>query len=141
MLLLTGHRDDDGVTAGLRACAAGFLLKDGTSARLLGAVHAVAAGQTVLDPAVTAALVRRHVLGTTSPAEAPGLSDRERQVLPLLGSGRSNREIAAELFLAGSTVETHVSRLFATLGVRDRARAVVVAHRLRLVDPGGAPRP
>jgi DNA-binding NarL/FixJ family response regulator len=139
VVILTSYHDDSQVVAGLRAGAAGFLLKDSTPARLLDAIRAAAAGQTALDPAVARALVEQHVLAR--PEEAPqSLSEREREILAHVGRGASNAEIARALFLAESTVKSYVSRLFTTLGVRDRAQAIVLAHRHGLVDPGAPER-
>lgn len=131
VLILTMFDLDDYVADALRAGAAGFLLKTAEPAGLLRAIHDCAAGETTLAPTVVARLIDSFV-ATPAPAPVPGLAeltDREREVLRALAAGRSNAEIASELFLAETTVKTHVAHVFAKLGVRDRVQAVVLAHR------------
>jgi DNA-binding NarL/FixJ family response regulator len=124
----------------LRLGASGFLLKDAPSDRLLDAIRVAAAGDALLAPAITRRLVERFVAGA-SPTDAapPGrladLTARELEVLRLIARGRSNAEIAGDLVLGENTVKTHVSRVFAKLGLRDRAQAVVVAYETGLVVP------
>ncbi|QBR94009.1 response regulator [Nocardioides euryhalodurans] len=128
-LVLTMFDLDEYVLEGLRAGAAGFLLKTTEPAALIAAVRSCAAGDTTLGPSVVARLVDSYV----RPAErAPGLdrlTERELDVLRSMARGQSNAEIAGELHLAETTVKTHVARVLAKLGVRDRVQAVVVAHR------------
>lgn len=136
VLVLTTFGDDEVVVDALRAGAEGFLLKDTRPEDLLAAVHAVAAGEARLDPAVTAAVVgslRRQPRRSVDVARLDRLTDREREVLVLLARGLSNAEIAAELVVAPGTVKTHVASVLAKLGVRDRVQAVVVAYETGLV--------
>ncbi len=142
ILVLTTFDEDGHVFAALRAGAAGFLAKDADTADLLAAVRVVAAGQALLSPAATRALIEAYVArpeAATPPA--PGavlgqLTDREREVLALVGTGRSNEEIAADLVLSPATARTHVSRIMTKLGARDRAQLVVAAYEAGLVRPG-----
>jgi DNA-binding NarL/FixJ family response regulator len=135
VLVLTTFGQDEVVFEALQAGAQGFLLKDTRPEDLLAAVHAVAAGESRLDPAVTAAVVahvRRH--GTRSSAHpVERLTAREREVLVLLARGLSNAEVAAELVLSTGTVKTHVASLLAKLGARDRVQAVIAAFESGLV--------
>ena len=134
VLILTTFDLDDYVLEGLRAGASGFLLKTTAPARLIAGVKACAAGETTLGPSIVSRLVETYV--TQPRADRPPgldeLTDRERDVLRVLARGSSNAEIAAELFLAETTVKTHVARILAKLGVRDRVQAVVMAHRAGL---------
>ncbi len=128
-LVLTMFDLDDYVLEALRAGAAGFLLKTTEPAALIAAVRSCAAGDTTLGPSVVARLVDSYV-GVAQPA--PGLerlTARELEVLRSMAQGQSNAEIAGELFLAETTVKTHVARILTKLGVRDRVQAVVIAHR------------
>ncbi|PJN23860.1 response regulator transcription factor [Kitasatospora sp. CB02891] len=144
VLVLTTFHHDAYVWGALRAGAAGFLLKRASPERLIDAVHAVAAGEAVLDPAVTRDLLG-HLLAAPAPAPEPvgadgsgqlaALTAREREVLRLAADGRPNDEIAALLHLAESTVKTHVKRILAKLGVHDRSQAVVAAYRHGLMGP------
>ena len=130
VMILTMFDLDDYVLEALRAGASGFLLKTTDPRALIDAVKACAAGETRLGPSVIARLVDTYV---SRPAEpAPGLddlTDRELDVLRSMAKGLSNAEIARELYLAETTVKTHVARILTKLGVRDRVQAVVVAHR------------
>ena len=140
VVVLTTYADDDSIVAALSAGAAGYLTKDAARDDIRRAVEAAAAGQTVLDPSVQAALLKAAQQGVArplAPATPPdGLTDREVEVLMLIASGLSNHEIAERLFVAETTVKTHVNRIFAKTGSRDRAQAAVYAHRHGL---GGYP--
>ncbi|WP_026425999.1 response regulator [Actinokineospora inagensis] len=139
VLVLTTFRHDEYVWGALRAGAAGFLLKRAAPERLIDAVRVVAAGESLLDPAVTRDLVEHFVRRAPVPvtdARVARLTDRETQVLRLLAEGRSNAEIAVDLDIAESTAKTHVKRVLAKIEVRDRAQAVVLAYRTGLVRPG-----
>jgi DNA-binding NarL/FixJ family response regulator len=138
IIALTTFDDDEDVFAALRAGAVGYLLKDVSSARLIEAVLAAARGESVLQPSVAAKVVARFA-ELPEPAEprsrplvAP-LSEREREVLRLLADGRSNREIAASLFLAEGTVKNHVTNVLGKLGARDRTQAALRARDLGLL--------
>jgi DNA-binding NarL/FixJ family response regulator len=139
VIALTTFDDDEDVFAALRAGAVGYLLKDVSSARLVEAVHAAARGESVLQPSVAAKVVARFAqLPDTAPETRPQplvvpLSERELGVLRLLADGRSNREIAAELFLAEGTVKNHVTNVLAKLGARDRTQAALRARELGLL--------
>jgi DNA-binding NarL/FixJ family response regulator len=143
VLVLTTFEGEELTFRALQAGAAGYLLKDAGGARLVSAVEAVAAGERPLAPEVVARLVASYV---DRPQAAPPdlhrldpLSDRERDVLALIGAGRSNAEIAAELFISLATVKSHVRHILAKLDLRDRAQAIVLAHECGLVADG-APR-
>ena len=144
ILILTTFQHDEYVWGALRAGASGFLLKRASPERLLDAVHTVAAGEALLDPAVTRSLIQRHLEsefgGSGDHAVDPEarrrlneLTPRERQVLLLIGQGRSNSEIAELLVIADSTAKTHVKRILAKIEARDRAQAVVFAYRSGLI--------
>jgi DNA-binding NarL/FixJ family response regulator len=135
VIALTTFDDDEDVFAALRAGAVGYLLKDVSSARLIEAVLAAARGESVLQPSVAAKVVARFAQ-LPEPAPRPlvvPLSEREREVLRLLADGRSNREIAAKLFLAEGTVKNHVTNLLGKLGARDRTQAALRARDLGLL--------
>ncbi|MFI6321095.1 response regulator [Nonomuraea sp. NPDC050556] len=137
VLMLTTFDLDEYVYAALRAGASGFLLKDTLAADLLSAIRMVARGDAIVAPSVTRRLLERY-LGTT-PALASDLdvlTEREREVLGLIARGLSNAEIAGRLYLSEGTVKTHVSRVLAKLGLRDRVQAVVLAYESGLVRPG-----
>jgi DNA-binding NarL/FixJ family response regulator len=142
VVVLTTYADDDSIVAALSAGAAGYLTKDAARDDIRRAVEAAAAGQAVLDPAVQAALLKAAQQGVARPASptAPpdGLTIREVEVLALIASGLSNHEIAERLFVAETTVKTHVNRIFAKTGSRDRAQAAVYAHRHGLGDAPAA---
>jgi DNA-binding NarL/FixJ family response regulator len=139
VIALTTFDDDEEVFAALRAGAVGYLLKDVSSARLVEAVQAAARGESVLQPSVAAKVVARFAqLPDAAPAERPQplvvpLSDRELEVLRLLADGRSNREIAAGLYLAEGTVKNHVTNVLSKLGARDRTQAALRARALGLI--------
>ena len=140
VLMLTTFDIDDYVYDALAAGASGFLLKDAPPADLIAAVRIVAAGDALLAPSVTRRLIEGFVRSrpTALPAATRlnNLTPRETEVLTLVARGRSNAEIAADLFLAEQTVKTHVSRILDKLSIRDRAQAVVVAYESGLVKPG-----
>ena len=138
VLALTTFDDDEDVFAALRAGAVGYLLKDVTSDRLVEALLAAARGESVLQPSVAARVVARFAGMPHDAAPRPQplvvpLSDRELEVLRLLGDGRSNREIATSLFLAEGTVKNHVTNVLAKLGARDRTQAALRGRALGLV--------
>lgn len=134
VLILTMFDLDDYVAAALRAGAAGFLLKTTPPRELVAAVKACAEGETRLGPSVIARLVDSYVSRPhESVAEIADLTERELDVLRAMARGLSNSEIGRELYLAETTVKTHVARILSKLGVRDRVQAVVLAHRSGLV--------
>src|SRR5580698_5482256 len=131
IVVLTTFDQNEYVYRALRAGAAGFLLKDAPASRLIAAVRAAATGDSLIDPAITRRLVERFVEPAQPqrlPKELASLTDRELDVLRLLARGLANAEIAAELVVAETTVKTHVARLLAKLGLRDRVQAVVLAY-------------
>ena len=140
VLMLTTFDLDEYVYDALRAGASGFLLKDVRPEQLADAVRTVATGDTLLAPAITRRLVeqylRRPSPGSRTPPGLGELTDRELDVLRLVARGRSNQQIAGTLFLGESTVKTHLTHLFAKLGLRDRAQAVVLAYESGLIQPG-----
>jgi DNA-binding NarL/FixJ family response regulator len=139
VLMLTTFDIDDYVYAALRAGASGFLLKDAPADELVRAGRVVAAGDALLAPSITrrmiADLVSRRAAPRRSADELARLTPRETEVLELLARGMSNAEIAAVLFVSEETVKTHVGKVFAKLGLRDRAQAVVMAYETGLVSP------
>jgi DNA-binding NarL/FixJ family response regulator len=141
VLMLTTFDLDEYVYEAMKAGASGFLLKDAPRDQLVGAVRTVAAGDALLAPALVRRLiedfVRRPAPGDRSPSELGELTERELEVLTLIARGFANAEIAAQLFLSEATVRTHVSHIFAKLGLRDRVQAVVLAYETGLVQPGG----
>jgi DNA-binding NarL/FixJ family response regulator len=141
VLVLTTFDEDQIVYEALRAGAGGFLLKSAPPARLVDAVRLVAAGEELLAPSVTRRLIEQYVsrppAGAAVPAELAELTEREREVLELIGGGLSNGEIAARLVVSEATVKTHVNHVFQKLGLRDRVQAVVLAYESGLVRPGG----
>jgi DNA-binding NarL/FixJ family response regulator len=140
VLILTTFDLDDYVFGALRAGASGFVLKDAPAADLLHAVRVVAAGDALLAPSVTRRLIADYATrgrpDRRNLAALNELTPREKDVLRLIAHGRSNQEIAATLVLAEQTVKTHVSRVLAKLGLRDRAQAVMFAYESGLVTPG-----
>jgi DNA-binding NarL/FixJ family response regulator/class 3 adenylate cyclase len=141
VLMLTTFDRDEYVYEALRIGASGFLLKDAPADRLIDAVRVAAAGEALLAPSVTRRLIEHFATG---PPPAPGtvpealaaLTARELEVLRLMARGLSNAEIAAELVLGENTIKTHVARVLAKLGVRDRVQAVVLAHETGLMAAG-----
>jgi DNA-binding NarL/FixJ family response regulator len=128
-LILTTFDDDEAALEVIRAGARGFLLKDVTLGRLVEAIRVLAAGGTMIRPAVTARAERDLAKGpaTSREADSADLTAREREVLRLLAGGYSNREIAGALFVTEGTVKNHVSNILTKMGVRDRTRAVIKA--------------
>lgn len=150
VVVLTTFELDEYVFGALRAGASGFLLKDVEPADLITAVRVVAGGEALLAPRLTRRLIEAFVAGGATIPRARGapataepqletLTPREREVLALVGRGRSNAEIAQALVLSPLTAKTHVARLFAKLAARDRAQLVVIAYETGLVVPGGQP--
>lgn len=141
VLVLTTFDDDELLSAALRAGAAGFVLKDSPAEDLIRAVRAVADGDSWLDPAVTARVLAayRSTPALSPTAAAPEqLTARELDVLVAIGQGLSNTEIAHALFISELTVKSHIGRIFAKLGLRDRAAAIVFAFDHGLVTPTGS---
>jgi DNA-binding NarL/FixJ family response regulator len=140
VLILTTFDEDEYVYQALRAGASGFLLKSAPPRELAGAVRTVAAGEALLAPEITRRMIedymRRPRAGTVLPAGLDTLTPRELEVLTLISRGLANAEIAGELFLSEPTVKTHVTRILAKLGLRDRVQAVVFAYESGLVQPG-----
>jgi DNA-binding NarL/FixJ family response regulator len=149
VVVLTTYADDDSIIGALQAGALGYLTKDATRAEIGRALHAAAAGQAVLDPAVQQRLLSaaarapetpapRGLPDSSSPSPDTGdLTPREAEVLRLIAAGQSNREIARALFVSEATVKTHVNRIFAKTGSRDRAQAMRYAYINGYADPAG----
>ncbi|MFD2792092.1 response regulator [Promicromonospora vindobonensis] len=136
VLILTTFDEDEHVFDAIRSGAAGYLLKDVAPAELRRAVRVVAAGEALLDPGVTATVLRAVAAGPAPRSgddRLAGLTEREREVLQQLGRGLTNDEIARELYLSPATARTYVSRLLAKLGARDRAALVILAYETGLV--------
>jgi DNA-binding NarL/FixJ family response regulator len=139
VVVLTTYADDESIISALRAGALGYLTKDATRSEIGRAIHAAAAGQAILDPSVQQRLLNAAVRAPEPPSAAalsgagaaadPGeLTPREVDVLRLIAAGQSNREIAKTLFVSEATVKTHVNRIFAKTGSRDRAQAIRYAY-------------
>lgn len=140
IIVLTTFDLDEYVVSAIRAGASGFLLKDAQPEELLAAIRTVHSGDAVIAPSATRRLLAR-VVATPEPQEKDtsmleALTEREREVLTLMGRGYSNQEIGAELFVAEATVKTHVGRVLSKLGARDRVQAVIIAFETGLVSPG-----
>jgi DNA-binding NarL/FixJ family response regulator len=141
VLILTTFDLDEYVYESLRAGAGGFLLKDAPPERLADAVRTVAAGESLVAPAVTRRLVERFM--RRPPPETARrdtfaeLTERELHVVTLVARGLANAEIAGELFLSEATVKTHLTRILSKLGLRDRVQVVVLAYESGLIEPGG----
>ncbi|MER5731816.1 response regulator transcription factor [Streptomyces sp. NPDC002138] len=148
VLVLTTFDEDDHVYGALRAGASGFMVKDMALDDILAGIRIVAAGDALIAPGVTRRLIADFV---GRPSAAPeraarpveGITEREREVLTLIGRGRSNNEIADDLFISVATVKSHVSRLLTKAGARDRVQLVIMAYEMGLVapTPGGRPGP
>jgi len=143
VVILTTFEEDDYIFGALRAGASGFLLKRTSPEELIGGLHTIAAGDSLLSPSVTRRVVERMAgqpapdIGTSSRLEE--LTPREREVLELIARGLSNSEIAAEFVIEESTVKTHVKRILMKLRLRDRIQAVIFAYESGLTRPGSAP--
>ncbi|MFJ5270567.1 response regulator [Streptomyces sp. NPDC088358] len=142
VLVLTTFDLDEYVYQALRAGASGFLLKDASARQLADGVRVVAAGEALLAPSVTRRLITEFSkladaprLSATAQAAYGDLTERETEVLVLIAQGLSNAEIASRLFVAESTIKTHVSRILVKLGLRDRTQAAVFAYEARLITP------
>jgi DNA-binding NarL/FixJ family response regulator len=139
IMVLTTFDLDEYVFGALRAGASGFILKDADPDDLLEAVRLMASGETLLAPTATARLVAEFIRQPSAdravPTDLTELTEREREVLALVGRGLSNTEIGAELFISPATAKTHVGRVLQKLGARDRAQLVVVAYETGLVTP------
>ncbi|GAA0955551.1 response regulator [Virgisporangium aurantiacum] len=141
VLILTTFDDDEYVYDALRAGASGFLVKDMALDDILAAVRVVAAGDALLAPKVTRLLIERFVAApgsspsSPSPRLAGSVTDREREVLTLIGRGRSNTEISGDLHITVATVKAHVARLLTKLDARDRVQLVIIAYETGLVGP------
>jgi len=140
VIVLTTFDLDEHAFAALRAGAAGFLLKDTPPDRLLEAIRTVHAGDSVIAPSTTKRLVERFVDEVPDPVQhetaiTAGLTEREREVLLEIANGLSNSEIAAKFYVSEATVKTHVGRILAKTGLRDRVALVVLAYRTGLVRP------
>ena len=134
VVVLTTYADDESILDALRAGALGYLTKDARRDHIRRAIEAAAAGQAVLDPAVQARLVRWPERPDPPVATLPdGLTEREGEVLRLVAAGKSNSEIARQLFVSEATVKTHVNHIFTKTSSRDRAQAVTYAHQHGLV--------
>ncbi|WP_307805194.1 response regulator transcription factor [Streptomyces sp. VRA16 Mangrove soil] len=143
ILILTTFDMDEYAYAGLRAGASGFLVKDALPEELLAGIRAVAAGDAIVAPGLTRRLLDAYVHHLPAAPGAPAaldprvaaLTDREREILTVIARGWTNTEIAQRLHLAESTVKTHISRILAKTGARDRVQAVIVAYDAKLVEP------
>jgi len=139
IVILTTFDLDEYVFEALRVGASGFLVKDTEPVELLRGVRAVASGDALLSPGVTRRLIAQFASQARAPrpaTELSGLTDREREVMALVGAGLSNDEIAERLVVSPATAKTHVSRAMVKLGARDRAQLVVFAYEAGLVRPG-----
>jgi DNA-binding NarL/FixJ family response regulator len=143
ILVLTTFEDDEYVFGALSAGASGFLLKRTRPEHLIAAIHTVAAGEALLSPSVTRTVISR-MAGEPRPASDARLGDltpRERDVLELAARGLSNAEIANTLVVEESTIKTHMKRVLAKLGLRDRVQLVILAYETGLIRPGSLRRP
>jgi DNA-binding NarL/FixJ family response regulator len=142
VLVLTTFELDENVLLALRAGASGFLSKGVEPIALLDAIRIVAAGEALLSPGATRALITRYLSKPEWPGATAGtpaldvLTDREREVLALVAAGLSNDDIAARLYVSPLTAKTHINRAMTKLGVRDRAQLVILAYETGLVRPG-----
>jgi DNA-binding NarL/FixJ family response regulator len=142
VLILTTFDLDEYVYDSLQAGASGFLLKDTPPDQLKAAIRVIAEGEALLAPSVTSRLIADFTRARPAALRPPGLDDltpRELEVFKLVAQGRSNTDIARSLFVAETTVKTHVTRVLAKLGLPDRVQAVVLAYESGLVSPGRGP--
>jgi two-component system, NarL family, response regulator DevR len=130
VIILTSYDDDDALFAAIMAGAAGYVLKQIHGTDLVEGIRRVAAGQSLLDPAVTTRVLQRVRHGTGPPDELAGLTEQERNILACIADGMTNRQIGQHLFLAEKTVKNYVSSLLAKLGLERRTQAAVLATRL-----------
>jgi DNA-binding NarL/FixJ family response regulator len=136
VVVLTTFDDDDYVYGALQAGASGFLVKDMALEDILTAIRVVAAGDAIIAPGITRRLIAQFTSKPRpghKPRELTGITDREREVLGLIGLGMSNAEIAAALYITAGTAKTHVARLLTKLGARDRVQLVITAYEADLV--------
>jgi DNA-binding NarL/FixJ family response regulator len=143
VVILTTFEEDEYVLQALRAGASGFIGKGTEAGDLMNAIHLVHAGDALLSPRATKALIDRYVqpapqVALKIPAELEQLTDREREILLLVGRGRSNAAIAAELVISPQTAKTHVNRMMSKLGAHDRAQLVITVYESGLLVPGSA---
>jgi DNA-binding NarL/FixJ family response regulator len=139
IVILTTFEIDDYVFEALRAGASGFLVKDTEPVDLIAAVRLVAGGEALLSPSVTRRVIEEFAVRAKEPppsGDLDELTEREREVMALVGTGLSNEEIAGRLVVSPATAKTHVSRAMVKLGARDRAQLVVLAYEYGLVRPG-----
>src|SRR3954471_8992556 len=129
-LILTSYEDDEALFAAIMAGASGYVLKQIKGTDLVDAIRRVAAGQSLLDPAVTARVLDRIRRGPEQPDELKGLTEQERRILALVAEGLTNREIAQRMFLSEKTIKNYVSSLLAKLGLERRTQAAVLAAKL-----------
>lgn len=129
-LILTSYEDDEALFAAIMAGAAGYVLKQIRGTDLVDAVRRVAAGQSLLDPAITTRVLERIRNGVEQPRELKSLTEQERRILEYVAEGMTNREIAGKMFLAEKTVKNYVSSVLAKLGLERRTQAAVLATRL-----------
>lgn len=129
-LILTSYEDDEALFAAIMAGAAGYVLKQIRGTDLVDAVRRVAAGQSLLDPAITTRVLERIRSGVEQPRELKSLTEQERRILEYVAEGLTNREIASKMFLAEKTVKNYVSSMLAKLGLERRTQAAVLATRL-----------
>lgn len=139
VIVLTTFDDDEHIFEGLRAGAAGYLLKDVSSEKLVEAIQAAAKGESFLEPSVAARVIAEFARLTDQPAASDGhilvepLSDRELEILAVVATGASNKEIAERLFIAEGTVKNHLTNILGKLGVRDRTQAVLKAKEMGII--------
>jgi DNA-binding NarL/FixJ family response regulator len=141
--MLTTFETDELIVDALRAGASGYLGKGVEPQTLLDAIRSVAAGDSLLSPAATRAMISRVLaqpgIALATPAALAGLTPREREILTLVASGLSNDEIAERLVISPATAKTHVNRTMMKLGARDRAQLVIIAYETGLITPGRNP--
>jgi two-component system response regulator DevR len=128
--MLTSFADDEALFEAIMAGAAGYVLKQVSGSNLIDAVRRVGAGQSLLDPTVTARVLERLRKGPDEDERLKGITDQERRILNLLADGKTNRQIAEEMFLAEKTVKNYVSNLLTKMGMSRRTEAAVYAARL-----------